>query len=116
MAKNCNHWVFFCSFLFINRGERKKYYKHQKKAEKNPEKYLSIIIDVMDQSKTHLPHWVQCSKVSIVDIITVLRYVCWLLIIAASVSSWKETTVTFSRPISQAPYRMAMGWLYASWI
>lgn len=47
----------FCS------GERKKYYKHQKKAESNPDKYLSIIIDGMDQSKTHLPHWIQCSKV-----------------------------------------------------
>jgi len=54
------------SNVFIFSGERKKYYKHQKKAEKNPEKYLSIIIDGMDQSKTHLPHWIQCSKVSTV--------------------------------------------------
>ncbi|XP_068687066.1 uncharacterized protein [Montipora foliosa] len=43
-------------------GERKKYYKHQKKAEKRPDKYLSLIIDGMDQSKTHLPHWIQKSK------------------------------------------------------
>lgn len=43
-------------------GERKKYYKHQKKAVSYPDKYLSIIIDGMDQSKTHLPHWIQCSK------------------------------------------------------
>lgn len=45
------------------RGERKKYYKHQKKAEKRPDKYMSIIIDGMDQAKTHLPHWIQASKV-----------------------------------------------------
>ncbi|CAH3027411.1 unnamed protein product, partial [Porites evermanni] len=43
-------------------GERKKYYKHQKKAEQRPDKYLSLIIDGMDQSKTHLPHWIQKSK------------------------------------------------------
>jgi len=41
--------------FFFSSGERKKYYKHQKKAEKRPDKYLSLIIDGMDQSKTHLP-------------------------------------------------------------
>lgn len=44
-------------------SERKKYYKHQKKAEDRPDKYLSVIIDGMDQSKTHLPHWIQTTKV-----------------------------------------------------
>lgn len=55
----------FRHFLFSS-GERKKYYKHQKKAEKRPDKYLSLIIDGMDQSKTHLPHWIQKSKVRLI--------------------------------------------------
>ena len=45
--------------------KEKKYYKHQKKAEQGPDKYLSLIIDGMDQSKTHLTHWIQKSKVRI---------------------------------------------------
>ena len=32
------------------------------KARRNPEKYLSIIIDAMDQSKTTLPHFVNTPK------------------------------------------------------
>ncbi|KXJ26083.1 hypothetical protein AC249_AIPGENE6470 [Exaiptasia diaphana] len=48
--------------LELQSGERQKYQYHQNKAEKNPEKYLSVIIDGMDQSKTHLPHWHQISK------------------------------------------------------
>ncbi len=49
--------------MSLYRNERKKYYKHQKKAEKDPGKYMSIIIDGMDQAKTYLPHWIQSSKV-----------------------------------------------------
>ena len=45
--------------------KEKKYYKHQKKAEQGPDKYLSLIIDGMDQSKTHLTHLIQKSKVRI---------------------------------------------------
>ena len=41
---------------------RHKYYKHAKKARSNPKKYLSIIIDAMDQAKTHLPHFMYVSK------------------------------------------------------
>ena len=37
--------------------ERKLYYYKRNKAQKNPKKYLSIIIDGMDQSKTNLPHF-----------------------------------------------------------
>ena len=37
--------------------ERCKYYKHRRKASLEPEKYLSIIIDSMDQKKTDVPHW-----------------------------------------------------------
>lgn len=39
-----------------NRDEREKYAKHRCKAEKYPEKYMSIIIDGMDQEKTNIPH------------------------------------------------------------
>lgn len=44
---------------------KEKYCKHQKKAEQHPDKYWSLIIDGMDQSKTHLSHWIQKSKVRI---------------------------------------------------
>ena len=39
-----------------NRREREKYAKHRNKAQKYPSKYLSVIIDGMDQEKTSLPH------------------------------------------------------------
>ena len=35
--------------------QRLKYYKHRRKARKNPSRYLSIIIDGMDQKKTNCP-------------------------------------------------------------
>lgn len=37
--------------------------KHRHKAEKYPTKYLSIIIDGMDQSKTNIPHIISNPKV-----------------------------------------------------
>ena len=49
--------------LFIIRAEREKYYKHGFKARYAPEKYLSIIIDGMDQSKHNLPHFQVTTKV-----------------------------------------------------
>lgn len=42
--------------------ERRKYYKHCSKARNNPDKYLSIIMDAMDQAKTSLPHFSTQSK------------------------------------------------------
>lgn len=39
-----------------------EYYKHQGKAKLFPNRYLSLIIDGMDQSKTSLPHFAQASK------------------------------------------------------
>ena len=44
------------------RSERKKLYKHRKKCYYNPNKYLGLIIDGMDQNKTLLPHFVRKPK------------------------------------------------------
>jgi len=41
--------------LHYSRNEREKYAKHQYKADKYPMKYLSLIIDGMDQEKTNIP-------------------------------------------------------------
>jgi hypothetical protein len=43
-------------------NQRSKYYKHKHKASINPSKYLSIIMDGMDQKKTHLPVWSRYTK------------------------------------------------------
>ncbi|XP_062581427.1 uncharacterized protein LOC134243211 [Saccostrea cucullata] len=43
--------------LLMARIAREKYYKHSKKAADRPDKYLSIIIDNMDQAKTNLPRF-----------------------------------------------------------
>ena len=37
--------------------EQEKLAKHCKKCCVNPEKYLGMVIDGMDQKKTRLPHW-----------------------------------------------------------
>lgn len=37
--------------------EREKLAKHRRKCFSNPEKYMGIVIDGMDQKKTRLPHW-----------------------------------------------------------
>ena len=42
--------------MHINRDGREKYAKHRCKAEKEPERYLSLIIDGMDQEKTKILH------------------------------------------------------------
>lgn len=44
-------------FHIFLRTERNKYYKHNIKARVNPNKYLSLIIDGMDQAKHNLPHF-----------------------------------------------------------
>ena len=48
--------------LFFFRTERQKYYKHITKARREPEKYMSVIIDGMDQQSTAVPHFVRESK------------------------------------------------------
>ncbi|VDI55323.1 Hypothetical predicted protein [Mytilus galloprovincialis] len=44
------------------KSEREKYYKHAMKARRNPDKYLSIIMDAMDQAKTMIPHFTATPK------------------------------------------------------
>ena len=46
--------IYQCKQLY--RKEREKYAKHRQKADKNPNEYMSIIIDGMDQDKTDIPH------------------------------------------------------------
>ena len=53
------------SSLYIDnccRLERRKYYKHCRKARQESDKYMSIILDGMDQAKTNLPHFQQKTK------------------------------------------------------
>ena len=42
----------YCRFC---RRERKKYHSHREKARSSPGKYMTLIIDGMDQAKTNLP-------------------------------------------------------------
>ena len=42
--------------------ERSRYYDNRQRARQEPHKYLSIIIDGMDQSKTDLPHLARKNK------------------------------------------------------
>ncbi|CAG2204723.1 unnamed protein product [Mytilus edulis] len=44
--------------------ERRKYYKHAHKARQHPDKYMSMIIDGMDQSKTEIPHFLYLSSLT----------------------------------------------------
>ena len=49
-------------FFFFLRLERKKYHSHREKARSCPEKFLTMIIDGMDQSKTNIPNTKLISK------------------------------------------------------
>lgn len=49
-------------FLQCGRSEREKYAKHRHKSETQPAKYLSLIIDGMDQDKTDIPHIISNPK------------------------------------------------------
>ena len=44
------------------RKERENYHHHRYKAKRHPEKYVTIILDGMDNSKTHLPRERRISK------------------------------------------------------
>ncbi|CAG2253456.1 unnamed protein product [Mytilus edulis] len=48
--------------LDLQRLCRQKYYKHNNKAQEDPDQYLSLIIDGMDQAKTNLPRFHNVTK------------------------------------------------------
>ncbi|XP_019628130.1 PREDICTED: uncharacterized protein LOC109472715 [Branchiostoma belcheri] len=48
--------------ILLQKLQRMKYYKHSRKARRNPEQYMSVIIDGMDQEATLLPHYAQTTK------------------------------------------------------
>ena len=48
--------------MYTVRRERQKYYHHREKSRSEPEKYLTIIVDGMDQNKTNVPHINQQTK------------------------------------------------------
>ncbi|KAK3734292.1 hypothetical protein QZH41_015141, partial [Actinostola sp. cb2023] len=49
--------------LMQQMAERRNYYMHGIKARLEPQKYLSLIMDGMDQNKTRVPHFIQTTKV-----------------------------------------------------
>ena len=65
MLSKCAHVI----LQYINSQGRKKYCKHGLKAKANTEKYLSLIIDGMDQGKHNLPHLATNTKVKFVCLI-----------------------------------------------
>ena len=58
----CLHCMCMYMYICVSRNEREKYAKHRHKSERNPSKYLSIIIDGMDQEKTNIPHIISKPK------------------------------------------------------
>lgn len=59
---SCQSWNLFFPNLFCFRQEQNCYYAHREKARSDPEKYLTIILDGMDQNKTNLPYLVRLPK------------------------------------------------------
>ena len=49
-------------FDSINREQRENYWKHREKARRNPNKYMSLIVDAMDHSKLVIPKFMKKSK------------------------------------------------------
>ena len=60
--------------------------KHRQKAEKEPSKYISLIIDRMDQAKTNIPHIISNPKVKLqlrkvfLEMYLLLKYVSWKIL------------------------------------
>lgn len=52
--------MYTCIIYF--RIERSKYHHHREKSRSNPDKFMTIIIDGMDQSKSNLPNTATISK------------------------------------------------------
>eukprot|EP00058_Branchiostoma_floridae_P009183 XP_002594671.1 hypothetical protein BRAFLDRAFT_104856 [Branchiostoma floridae] len=47
------------------KGARQKYYKHNQKAIDSPDKYISLMMDGMDQKSTRVPHFGKGTKVKV---------------------------------------------------
>ena len=61
-----NEQIEFASFFSLYfRAEREKYYKHGLTGKKDPDKYLSLIVNEMDQSKHNLPNFNAMTKVRV---------------------------------------------------
>lgn len=50
-------------FIFSS-AEREQYYQSRVKVEQQPKKYLSLIVDGMDQAQKNIPHFTSISKAS----------------------------------------------------
>ena len=48
--------------MLLYSNERLKYHSHREKARSSPDKYLTMIVDGMDQAKTNLPNTKLISK------------------------------------------------------
>ena len=53
----------FETAYFLSIPLLKEYYQNRVEAEQRPKKYLSLIVDGMDQAKTNIPHFTGISIV-----------------------------------------------------
>ena len=58
---NSDNFNVYYNFTLCSQ-ERARYYDNRQKARQEPHKYISVIMDGMDQSKTDLPHLVRKNK------------------------------------------------------
>ena len=86
-------------FHIFLRTERNKYYKHNIKARVNPNKYLSLIIDGMDQAKHNLPHFTTSTKVKSMLLVHVLNIIleCFRILKAPVIRSSLRKKLTLSK-------------------
>ena len=86
-------------FHIFLRTERNKYYKHNIKARVNPNKYLSLIIDGMDQAKHNLPHFTTSTKVKSMLLVHVLNIIleCFQILKAPVIRSSLRKKLTLSK-------------------
>ena len=62
VSSRAKHRACLNRHLEHQRKQRLKYYKHRTKALHHPDRYLSIILDAMDQAKCDLPHSTRDTK------------------------------------------------------
>ena len=63
-ALRAKHRASYDKHLEHQRDQRLKFYKHRLKGINFPDRYLSIILDAMDQKKCDMPHTIRSSKSS----------------------------------------------------